>query len=144
MALVSRHFGASPDATRIQLDRMGLLPAALKGCSPSSGRQWAYRYGWGTQFDSAQEASSRQRVPRRILDRATEAYRQGKLGISALAKLQGRPVPEIEQALVEAGVTVKPAVRRADISTLTARAQARKSIEAQAGHDHRCRNLRRG
>jgi Zn-dependent peptidase ImmA (M78 family)/transcriptional regulator with XRE-family HTH domain len=129
MALLARHFGASPEATRIQLDRMGLLDGDLKDAGLPTGRRWAYRYGWGPQFDSDQAAAGQPRVPRRILDRAVEAYREGKLGIGALAKLQDRSVAQIEQALTEAGVFVKPAVRRADVAALVARASARKSIE---------------
>jgi hypothetical protein len=61
-----------------------------------------------------------------------EAYRQGKLGIAALAKLQDRPVAQLEQALTEAGVFVKPIVRRADVAALVARAEARRSIQGLA------------
>jgi Zn-dependent peptidase ImmA (M78 family)/DNA-binding Xre family transcriptional regulator len=125
MALLSRHFGTSPEVTRIQLRLMDLLPASLAEGPVASGRQWAYEFGWGPQFDSTQAASASPRVPRRILDRATEAYRDRKLGIRALARLQSRPVQEVEQALAEAGVTVAPVIRRADISALTARAKAR-------------------
>jgi transcriptional regulator with XRE-family HTH domain/predicted HTH domain antitoxin len=129
VALLARHFGASPEATRIQLDRMGLLSGELRDAGLPSGRRWAYRYGWGPQYDSDQAAAGQPRVPRRILDRAIEAYRDGKLGIGALAKLQDRSVSQIEQALAEAGVFVKPVVRRADVAALVARASARKSIE---------------
>lgn len=107
MALLARHFGASPDVTRIQLDRMGLVSGRLRDAGLPSGRRWAYRYGWGPQFDSDQAAAGQPRVPRRILDRSVEAYRQGKLGIAALAKLQDRPLAQLEQALMEAGVFVK-------------------------------------
>ncbi len=116
--------------TRIQLDRMGLLPAEFKDAGLPGGRRWAYRYGWGPQFDSDQAAAGQPRVPRRILDRAVEAYREGKLGIGVLAKLQDRSVLQMEQALAEAGVTVKAAVRRADVSALVARAAAREVTEA--------------
>jgi Zn-dependent peptidase ImmA (M78 family)/transcriptional regulator with XRE-family HTH domain len=132
MALLARHFGASPDVTRIQLDRMGLLAGRLRDAGLPSGRRWAYRYGWGPQFDSDQAAAGQPRVPRRLLDRSIEAYRQGKLGIAALAKLQDRPVAQLEQALTEAGVFAKPVVRRADVAGLVARAEARRSIEGPA------------
>jgi Zn-dependent peptidase ImmA (M78 family)/transcriptional regulator with XRE-family HTH domain len=125
MALLARHFGASPDVTRIQLDRMGLLAGRLRDAGLPSGRRWAYRYGWGPQFDTDQAAAGQARVPRRLLDRSVEAYRQGKLGIAALAKLQDRSVAQLEQALKEAGVFVKPVVRRADLPALVARAEAR-------------------
>jgi Zn-dependent peptidase ImmA (M78 family)/transcriptional regulator with XRE-family HTH domain/predicted HTH domain antitoxin len=122
MALLARYFGVSPEVTRIQLDRMGLLPDEFRDAGLPTGRRWAYRYGWGPQFDSDQAAAGQSRVPRRILDRAVEAYREGKLGIGVLAKLQDRSVSQMEQALDEAGVVVKPTVRRADVSTLVARA----------------------
>jgi Zn-dependent peptidase ImmA (M78 family)/transcriptional regulator with XRE-family HTH domain len=133
MALLSRHFGTSPEVTRIQLRLMDLLPTSLAEGPVPSGRQWAYEFGWGPQFDSTQEASAWPRVPRRILDRATEAYRDGKLGVRALARLQNRPVEEVEQALAEAGVRVAPVVRRADISALTARARARSTLGNRPG-----------
>ncbi|HEY2578943.1 MAG TPA: XRE family transcriptional regulator [Streptosporangiaceae bacterium] len=139
MALLARHFGASPEATRIQLDRMGLLFGQLRDAALPSGRRWAYRYGWGPQFDSDQAAAGQPRVPRRILDRAIEAYREGKLGISALAKLQDRPVSQIEQALTDADIFVKPDVRRADVAALVARASAQKSIEDRSTSWTPCR-----
>jgi hypothetical protein len=132
MALLARHFGASPEAARIQLDRMGLLPSELQVVGLPSGRRWAYRYGWGPQFDSDQAAAGQPRAPRRILDRAIEAYREGKLGISVLAKLQDLPVPQIEQALTEAGVVVRPSVRRADVAALVMRSTAQDSAEDQS------------
>ena len=36
---------------------------------------------------------------------------------------------QLEQALMEAGVLVKPIVRRADVAALVARAEARRSIQ---------------
>jgi Zn-dependent peptidase ImmA (M78 family)/DNA-binding Xre family transcriptional regulator len=126
MALMARHFGVSLEATRVQLDRMGLLPTTLREVALPTGRRCAYRYGWGPQFDSDQTAAMQPRVPRRVLDRATEAYRDGKLGIGVLARLQDRSVDQIEQALNEAGVVVTPAVRRADIEALVARDTERK------------------
>jgi len=133
MALLARHFGVSPDAARIQLDRMGLLPSELQIVGLPSGRRWAYRYGWGPQFDSDQAAAGQSRAPRRILDRAIGAYREGKLGIGVLAKLQDLPVAQIEQALTEAGVFVTPTVRRADVSALVRRATAPGNVEDRPG-----------
>lgn len=129
MALLARHFGVSPEVVRIQLDRMGLLPSELQVVGLPSGRRWAYRYGWGPQFDSDQAAAGQSRAPRRILDRAIGAYREGNLGIGVLARLQDLPVPQIEQALAEAGVFVTPTVRRADVSALVRRATAPDSVE---------------
>jgi hypothetical protein len=131
MALLARHFGVSPEATRVQLDRMGLLPGHLRDVALPSGRRWAYRFGWGPQFDSDQAAAEQPRVPRRILDRATEAYRVGKLGLGVLAQLQERSISQVEQALAEAGVVVEPTVRRADLGALVARASARGSAASR-------------
>jgi transcriptional regulator with XRE-family HTH domain len=135
MALLARHFGASPEATRIQLDRMGLLSSHLKNAGLPSGRRWAYSYGWGVQFDSDQAAAGQPRVPRRILDRAIEAYREGKLGIGVLAKLQDRSVPQMEQALADAEVVVKPVISRADVAALVARASDEEHRLAGPHHD---------
>jgi len=129
MALVARHFGVSPEVARIQFDRMDLLSRCLKDAELPSGRRWAYRYGWGPQYDSDQAAAGQSRVPRRILDRAIEAYRRGKLGVGVLARLKDRSVAQVEQALAEAGVVVEPVVRRADVSALVTRASVRKNIE---------------
>lgn len=133
MALLARHFGVSPDVARIQLDRMRLLPSELQIVGLPSGRRLAYRYGWGPQFDSDQAAASQSRAPRRILDRAIGAYREGKLGIGVLAKLQDLPVAQIEQALTDAGVFVTPTVRRADVSALVRRATEPDTVEDLSG-----------
>ena len=122
VARLARHFGITPDAARVQLDRMHLLQATMT--SLPSGRTLAYRYGWGPAFDSEQAAASQPRVPRRLLDRAVEAYRAGWLGVSALARLQGRPVADVEQALADAGIVAQPVVRRANMDALLARAVA--------------------
>ena len=90
IALLARHFGLTPDAARVQLDRMKLLPATM--ISLPSGQTLAYRYGWGPVFDSEQAEANQPRVPRRLLDRAVEAYRAGLLGVRVLARLQGRSV----------------------------------------------------
>jgi hypothetical protein len=133
LALTARHFGVSPEVARIQVGIAGLLPSHLKDVELPSGRRWAYRYGWGPQFDSDQAAAQQPRVPRRILDRATEAYREGKLGIGILARLQERSVAQVEQALAEAGIiVVKPAVRRADVAALVARASERERMASRS------------
>jgi hypothetical protein len=126
VALIARHFGVSPEVVRIQLDRLGLLSGRLTSAELPSGRRLAYRYGWGPRFDSDQAAAGQPRMPRRILDRATEAYREGKLGIGVLARLQNRSAGEVEQALADADIVAEPAVRRADVGALVARASRRK------------------
>lgn len=108
---------------------MGLLDGRRRDSSLPTGRRWAYKYGWGPQFDSSQEAAAQPRTPRRLLDRAMVAYREGKLGVGALAKLQGRTAAELEQTLAQAGICPKPTIRRADVAKLVARAQARRNAE---------------
>ncbi|HEY1616677.1 MAG TPA: XRE family transcriptional regulator [Streptosporangiaceae bacterium] len=132
MALMARYFGASPEVTRIQLDRMGLLPGQFRDAALPTGRQWAYRYGWGPQFDSEQAAARQPRVPRRILDRAVEAYRVGKLGISVLARIQNQSAEQVEEALAGTGVKVGPQVRRADVGALIARSSARGNLASRS------------
>ena len=119
---LARHFGLTPDAARVQLDRMKLLPATMT--SLPSGRTLAYRYGWGPAFDSEQAEANQPRVPRRLLDRAVGAYRAGLLGVSVLARLQGRSVADVELALADTGIVIQPVVRRANIDALVARAAA--------------------
>ena len=109
IALLARHFGLTPDAARVQLDRMKLLPATMT--SLPSGRTLAYRYGWSPAFDSEQAEANQPRVPRRLLDRAVEAYRAGLLGVRVLARLQGRSVADTELALADTGIVIQPIVR---------------------------------
>ncbi|HEX5493603.1 MAG TPA: XRE family transcriptional regulator [Mycobacteriales bacterium] len=118
VALLARHFGVSPEVAAIQLDRMRLR----RHRALPSGRTLAHRHGWGAQYDTEQAAARQPRPPRRLLDRAIEAYQSGNLGIGAIARLQCRSVAEVERELTEAGITAQPAVRRADMATLLARA----------------------
>jgi Predicted Zn peptidase len=120
VALLTRHFGVTPEVVSIQLDRMKLRHAALTPMP--SGRALAHRYGWGAQYEQDQVAARQPRVPRRLLDRAIEACQAGRLGVSVIARLQGRPVAEVEQELTGAGITARPAVRRADVAALVTRA----------------------
>ncbi|WP_322755162.1 XRE family transcriptional regulator [Frankia sp. Cas3] len=123
VALLVRHFGVSPDVARIQLDRAGLLPATLTAVP--SARVLAHRYGWGQQHDLEQELARRPLPPQRLQERATHAYRRGLLGAAAIARLTGRSEADVATSLAEAGVTVEPRTRRADIVSLVARANAR-------------------
>jgi hypothetical protein len=50
------------------------------------------------------------------------AYRDNRIGVSVLARLESRSVHEAEEALAEAGITPDPpAVKRADLARLAAR-----------------------
>jgi transcriptional regulator with XRE-family HTH domain len=125
-ALLARHFGVSLPVILIQLRRMGLIDEAAKeALGGTSGRRLAWRYGWGPQYSREQEASRAIRPPRRVLERATTAYRDGKVGVRVLAALEGRMPQETETDLAAAGITpeVRP-VRRADLNRLLARARS--------------------
>jgi len=122
IALLARHFGVTPEVAGIQLERMRLRTRTADPLP--SGRVLAYRYGWGSQYESEQATAGQPQVPRRLTDRAIQAYRNGRLGAAALARLQGPPVAEVEQALADAGVVPRPAIRRADTAGLIRRATA--------------------
>ncbi|WP_214109259.1 hypothetical protein [Acrocarpospora catenulata] len=105
---------------------MGLLSLArvneLRG---PTGAQLARRYGWGRQYEREQEIARTPRPPRRVLERATTAYRTGRLGIRALATLEGHDPTDLEIGLADAGITPRPeSVRHADLARLLTRARA--------------------
>ncbi|MEU4231930.1 helix-turn-helix domain-containing protein [Nonomuraea sp. NPDC026600] len=125
-ALLSHHFGASLMVILLQLERMGLLTRdqveAMRGLT---GARLARRYGWSRHYEREQEISRTRRPPRRILERATTAYGDGRLGVRILAGLEGRDPVETEAALADAGITPPHGpVRHADLNRLLRRAQA--------------------
>jgi Zn-dependent peptidase ImmA (M78 family) len=126
VALLARHFRVSFSVILIQLEQMGVLSpprkASLKG---PTGVQLAQRYGWGPAYEKEQAAANIVRPPRRILERATLAYRENRIGVRALAALEGRSVAETEAALKDAGILpTPPTVRRADLGLLLSRGSA--------------------
>ncbi|MET9615415.1 helix-turn-helix domain-containing protein [Kitasatospora indigofera] len=125
-ALMARHFRVSLPVILIQLEQMSLIsPAQKHALKGPTGVELAQRYGWGPAYEQEQAAAGGVRPPRRILERATLAYRENRIGVRVLAALEGRQVRETETALAEAGITpVPPAVRRADLGRLLGRARA--------------------
>ncbi|WP_433510728.1 helix-turn-helix domain-containing protein [Nonomuraea sp. CA-143628] len=124
-ALLARHFGVSLMVILIQLQHLGLLTAtqvdALRG---PTGAQLARRYGWSRQYEREQETARTRRPPRRVLERATIAYRADRLGIRALAGLEGRDPDDLEIGLADAGISPCPAnIRHADLGRLLTRAR---------------------
>ncbi|MFC8450439.1 helix-turn-helix domain-containing protein [Kitasatospora sp. NPDC057223] len=126
VALMARHFRVSLAVVLIQIEHMGLISASLKkSLKGPSGAELAQRYGWGPAYEQEQSAANTVRPPRRILERAILAYRENRIGIRALAGLEGRSIHETEAALKEAGITVTPpATRRADLGRLLAHGSA--------------------
>ena len=123
-ALAARHFGISPDVARIAFDRAKLLPATLS--TVPTARIFAARYGWARQYSVESELARRSVQPQRIVERATRAYRAGRLGVAALAELTGADTAELSAELSAADVAPIPVPRRANVNDLLARAAARR------------------
>lgn len=104
LAGLANTFRVSPEVGFIQLRTLGLPPVGLSRDSLPTGRQLAYRHGWGSAYDLAQSVARTQRPPVRIVDRATRAYESGKLGLPPLARLLGLSLEDARSALSEAGV----------------------------------------
>ncbi|WP_079054191.1 helix-turn-helix domain-containing protein [Streptomyces graminilatus] len=122
-ALLARHFRVSFMVVLIQLESMKLITERQKKeLRGPTGVQLAQRYGWGPAYKQEQEAAEAVRAPRRILERAVEAYRQNMIGVRALAVLEGSSPEELEVRLREAGILPNPPnVKRANLSRLVAR-----------------------
>jgi hypothetical protein len=124
-ALLSRYFRVSLPVILIQLSYLGLISNSTKtALQGSSGADLAQRYGWGPAYEQEQEAAKAIRAPRRILERAVEAYRQNLIGVKALAMLEGRKAEEAEAALSEAGIVPRRTAQRVDVSRLITRGRA--------------------
>jgi len=104
LAALANTFRVSPRVALIQLTKLGRAPAEVGEGSLPTGRQLAYRHGWGAAYDVAQLVAGTERPPVRMVDRATQAYRLGKLGLAPLARLLGQSLREAEASLAEAGV----------------------------------------
>ncbi|MGA5641039.1 XRE family transcriptional regulator [Streptomyces sp. CS081A] len=126
-ALLARHFRVSFPVILIQLELMELITTdRKKELWGPIGAQLAQRYGWGPAYEQEQEAAQAVRAPRRILERAVEAYRQNFIGVRALAMLEGRKPEDAEVKLREAGIVPdSPIAKRANLSRLVARGRAK-------------------
>lgn len=103
LAALANTYRVSPRVVLIQLAALRRAPVVCEGSLPT-GRQLAYRHGRGTAYDLAQAVARTQRPPVRIVDRATQAYRLGKLGLPPLARLLGQSLAEARASLAEAGI----------------------------------------
>ncbi|MBQ0849458.1 ImmA/IrrE family metallo-endopeptidase [Streptomyces sp. BH-SS-21] len=126
-ALLARHFRVSFAVMLIQLEEMSVLTEKEKReLWGTTGTQLAQRYGWGPAYKQEQRAAQAVRAPRRILERAVEAYRQNMIGVRALAMLEGHSPEEAESRLREAGIVPNPPTpKRANLSRLVARGLAK-------------------
>ncbi|MFI0162713.1 helix-turn-helix domain-containing protein [Streptomyces albidoflavus] len=127
VALLARHFRVSFIVILIQLEVMSLITEEQKNeLKGPTGAQLAQKYGWGPAYQQEQENAQAVRAPRRILERAVEAYRQNHIGVRALAMLEGSSPESVELRLREAGIVPTPVIpRRADLSRLAARGLAK-------------------
>ncbi|NEC66937.1 XRE family transcriptional regulator [Streptomyces sp. SID9727] len=125
-ALLARHFRVSFPVILIQLEEMSLVTTEQKNdLRGPTGAQLAHRYGWGPAYEQEKEAAQAVRAPRRVLERAVDAYRQNLLGVRALAMLEGCRPEDAEARLAEAGIVPDPPnPRRANLSRLVARGLA--------------------
>jgi Zn-dependent peptidase ImmA (M78 family)/DNA-binding XRE family transcriptional regulator len=127
VALLARHFRVSFFVILIQLELMLLITEKQKKeLRGPTGVQLAQRYGWGPAYKQEQESAATVRAPRRILERAVEAYRQNLIGVRVLAMLEGRTPEDVEAGLREAGILPNPPnLKRANLSQLVARGLAK-------------------
>src|SRR5882757_4478042 len=129
-AMAARHYEVSLKVVLIQCRKLGLLSAeTVRELAGPTGRELAWTYGWGPEYRAACEAASRVRPPRRILERAVEAYRSGRIGVRAVAALGGEDPHTTERELADAGILPPspPAPQRVDLTTLVARRGARRA-----------------
>ena len=126
--VLARHFGTSLSAMLVQLKQLGLITTQeQRELGGPTGRDLAWRFGWGPQYDEEDRAAKQIRAPRRILERAVDAYRAGHIGVRAVAALDGADPRETEAALHAAGITPPepPPARRVDVQALIARSKSR-------------------
>jgi hypothetical protein len=130
-ALLARYFRVSFQVALIQLSELGLITNGQKTkLLGPTGVDLAQRYGWGPAYEQEQEAARAIRAPRRILERAVEAYRHNLIGVKALAMLEGRKAEDARSALEEAGIVPsQPVAERADLSRLIARGRAQRDAK---------------
>jgi transcriptional regulator with XRE-family HTH domain/Zn-dependent peptidase ImmA (M78 family) len=104
LAALANTFRVSPRVVLIQLTKLRRAPAGIRQGALPTGRQLAYRHGWGSAYDLAQSVARTERPPVRIVNRATQAYQLGKLGLPPLARLLGQSLSEARASLAEAGI----------------------------------------
>lgn len=102
---------ASPAIVAIQMRDAGVIDAdTCKQWSQITSGRLATQFGWGADYQSLVEHSSKPRAPQRLMMRAMEGYRQGSITTSTIAKLSGVPkatemkVALDKQGFIDAGI----------------------------------------
>ncbi|MFJ9658337.1 helix-turn-helix domain-containing protein [Streptomyces griseoflavus] len=104
-AMAARHYGVSLPVLLIQCKALGLLTdIQAKKVQGPTGRELAWTYGWGRQYNVECEAAACVRPPRRIMERAVYAYRTGHIGVRAIASLSAAEPRTTERELDEASI----------------------------------------
>lgn len=104
-------YRASPAIVAIQMRDAGVIDAdtCTQWSQITSGRL-ATQFGWGADYQSLVEHSSKPRAPQRLMMRAMEGYRQGSVTPSTIAKLSGvskatdMKVALDKQGFIDAGI----------------------------------------
>lgn len=122
LAQVARHFRVSLSVARIQCTKLGFdLPPQCQDTLPTN-REAAWRFGWGPEYEAEVGAARRINPPRRILERAIQAYEAGSIGLKPLARLLCTEPHDAETQLEKAGIRppAAPEPRRIDARSMAA------------------------
>ncbi|MFE5033177.1 helix-turn-helix domain-containing protein [Streptomyces sp. NPDC056683] len=122
LAQVARHYRVSLSVARIQCARLGIgLSPECQNALPTN-REAAWRFGWGPEYEAEVKAAQQISPPRRILERAVQAYAAGSIGLKPLARLLCMDVQDAEAQLEGAGIRppAAPQVRRIDARSMAA------------------------
>lgn len=104
LAHVARHYRVSLSVARIQCTRLGIsLPPDCQDVLPTN-REAAWRFGWGPEYEAEVEAARQISPPRRVLERAVQAYEAGSIGLKPLARLLCMDPQAARAQLEEAGI----------------------------------------
>lgn len=102
-------FEVSPQMIAIQLANNGYITERRK-------QEWmnlyapalATRYGWMALYKAWRSQSQSVLPPQRLVRRATAGYAEGLVSADTIARLEHRPVEEVQADLDEAGIVVTP------------------------------------
>ncbi|HZR92983.1 MAG TPA: XRE family transcriptional regulator [Gaiellaceae bacterium] len=95
-------FGVSLDALLWHLLNLELISEETRSTLSRRGaKALAYRYGYGSEWESQQSQRALRRPPRPLTERALAAYERGSIGLEVVARLIGRDDVEAFRAELE-------------------------------------------